>query len=158
MAAEARIKKTKPSIVAFISVQGSLSLTASAFGRMYTYLAREGFLPAGPPSRIYHNVPGQVPDDKLKWELRVPVAGICDPKGPDERGLGFRSLEETTVACTVHIGPFSTIGDTYKSFKSWVDDNGYKIVGPCEEIYLNEPGNTPPAEIRTEIRFPVKKK
>jgi effector-binding domain-containing protein len=158
MNTEAKIKKTQPTIVAFIAVQGSLSLTASAFGQMYTFLAKEGFLPAGPPSRVYFNVPGQVPDENLKWELRVPIAGICDPSGPDGKGLGFRSLEATTVASTVHIGPFSIIGDTYNAIKSWVDKNGYKIVGPCEEVYLNEPGNTPPAEIRTEIRFPVQKK
>ena len=158
MGTEAKIKKTQPMIVAFISVQGSLSLTASAFGNLYTFLAKEGFLPAGPPSRLYYNVPGQVPDDNLKWELRVPIAGVCDPSGPNERGLGFRNLEGETVASIVHIGPFSIIGDTYTAIKSWVDQNGYKIMGQCEEVYLNEPGNTPPAEIRTEIRFAVKKK
>jgi effector-binding domain-containing protein len=158
MDTEAKIRKTEPMTVAFIAVQGSLSLINSAFGNLYTFLAEAGFLPAGPPSRVYFNVPGQVPDKELKWELRVPIAGICDASGPDGRGLGFRCLEGTTVACTIHIGPFSTIGDAYNNIKSWVGKNGYKIAGPCEEVYLKEPGNTPPAEIRTEVRFPVSKK
>ena len=152
------VKKLKPITVAFITVQGSLSLINSAFGRLYTFVAEEGFIPAVPPSRIYFNTPGQVPDRDLKWELRVPIVGICDSSGPDGRGLGFRCLEESTVASIVHRGPFSTIGDTYKKLSSWIDKNGYKIAGPCEEVYITEPGNTPPAELMTEIRFPVSRK
>jgi effector-binding domain-containing protein len=139
-------------------MKGSLSLTNSAFGTLYTFVAESGFIPAVPPSRVYFNVPGQVPEQELKWELRVPIAGICGASGPDGKGLGFRCLEETTIACTIHIGPFSTIGDTYNKLKSWIADNGYKISGPCEEVYLTEPGNTPPAEILTEVRFMVSKK
>jgi AraC family transcriptional regulator len=158
MNTEAKIRKTEPMTVAFIAMEGSLSLINSAFGKLYTFVAEEGFIPAVPPSRIYFNVPGQVPDQELKWELRVPIAGICDPSEPDAKGLGFRCLEETTVASIIHRGPFSTIGDTYNKLKSWIASNGYKVAGPCEEVYLTEPGNTPPAELMTEIRFPVSKK
>jgi AraC family transcriptional regulator len=158
MGAEAKIKKTEPITVAFIVMKGSLSMINSAFGKLYTFLAEEGFIPAGPPSGIYFNAPGEVPEQELKWELRVPIAGICDSSGPDERGLGFKCLEEITVACTVHKGPFSNIGNTYDKLALWIAKNGYQIAGPCEEVYLTEPGNTPPAEILTEVRFPVSKK
>ena len=158
MGTQAKIKKTEPLTVAFIAMKGSLSLTNSAFGNLYAFVAESGFIPAVPPSRVYFNVPGQVPEQELKWELRVPIAGICDPSGPDGKGLGFRCLEETTIVCSIHRGPFATIGDTYSNLKSWIADNGYKIAGPCEEVYLTEPGNTPPAELMTEVRFPVKKK
>jgi AraC family transcriptional regulator len=158
MDADPKIKKTEPITVAFIAMKGSLSLTNSAFGKLYTFLAEAGFLPAGPPSRVYFNTPGQVPDQELKWELRVPIAGICDSSGPDGRGLGFRCLEEATVASIIHRGPFSNIGDTYDKLKSSIASKGYHVAGPCEEVYLTEPGNTPPVEIRTEVRFPVKKK
>jgi len=151
-------KKTQSVTVAFIAVQGSLSLTNSAFGKLYAFIAKEGFLPAGSPSRLYLNIPGQVPEQELRWELRVPILGDCDSLGPDDKGLGFRCLEEITVASAIHRGPFSSIGNTYEKLTQWIDKNGYKIIGPCEEVYLNEPGNTPLAEIRTEIRFPVEKK
>lgn len=158
MNSEATIKKTQPMTVAFVAMKGSLSLINSAFGKLYTFVAEAGFIPAVPPSRIYFDIPGQVPEQELKWELRVPIVGICDASGPDDRGLGFRCLKEITVASIIHRGPFSTIGDTYNKILSWIADNGYRIVGPCEEVYLTEPGNTPPAEILTEIRFQVSKK
>jgi effector-binding domain-containing protein len=158
MDTEATVKKTVPITVAFIAMKGSLSLINSAFGKLYTFVAEAGFIPAVPPSRIYFNIPGQVPEQELKWELRVPIVGVCNSSGPDGRGLGFRCLEGTTVAFIIHRGPFSTIGDTYNKIISWIDNNGYKIIGPPEEVYLTEPGNTPPAELMTEIRFPVSKK
>jgi effector-binding domain-containing protein len=158
MDTEAKIRKTEPMTVAFITMKGSLSLINSAFGKLYTFVAEQGFIPAVPPARTYFNIPGKVPDQELKWELRVPIVGICDSSGPDAKGLGFRCLEETTVASIIHKGPFSTIGDTYKALISWIDNNGYKIIGSPEEVYLTEPGNTPPAEILTEVRFPVSKK
>jgi len=158
MNAEAKIKKTVPMTVAFIAVKGPFSLINTAFGNLFTFIADNGFIPAGPPSRIYFNVPGQVPEQELKWELRAPIAGICDSSGPDERGLGFRCLEEITVASTIHRGPFCNIGDTYNKLTSWITSNGYQIAGPCEEVYLTEPGNTPLAELMTEVRFPVSKK
>ncbi|MFA5375726.1 MAG: GyrI-like domain-containing protein [Dehalococcoidia bacterium] len=158
METEATVKKTQSVTVAFIAVKGSLSLINTAFGTLYTFVAESGFIPAVPPSRVYFNVPGQVPDKELKWELRVPIVGICDASGPDGKGLGFRLLETTTVAAIVHRGPFSTIGETYDKLKSWIAEKGYKIAGPCEEVYLTEPGNTPPVELMTEIRLPVSKK
>jgi effector-binding domain-containing protein len=158
MGTEAKIKKTAPMTVAFITMKGSLSLINSAFGKLYTFVAEQGFIPAVPPSRIYFNIPGQVSDDELKWELRVPIVGICNPSGPDGAGLGFRYLEETAVASIVHRGPFASIRDTYDKLTSWIASNGYKISGPPEEVYLTEPGNTPPAELMTEVRFPVSKK
>ena len=158
MNTEPTIKKTQPATVAFVAVRGSLSLINSAFGKLYTFVAESGFIPAVPPSRVYFNVPGQVPDQELRWELRVPIVGICDSSGPDGRGLGFRCLEETAVASIVHRGPFCTIKDTYGKLVEWIASSGYKISGPPEEVYLTEPGNTPPAELMTEIRFPVSKK
>ena len=158
MDTEVAIKKIAPTIVAFVAMKGSLSLINSAFGKLYTFVAEAGFIPAIPPSRVYFNIPGRVPEQDLKWELRVPIVGICDPSGPDAKGLGFHCLEASTVAFIVHRGPFSTIGDTYKKIMDWIASNGYKMTGPCEEVYLTEPGNTPPAEILTEIRFPISKR
>jgi len=40
----------------------------------------------------------------------------------------------------------------------WIAENGYEVVGPSEEVYLSNPQGTPPAELLTEVRFPVRKK
>jgi effector-binding domain-containing protein len=63
------------------------------------------------------------------------------------------------LASTIHNGPFVTIGEAYNAIGKWITDNGYKIVGPCRELYLHAPEdnrqNNP--DTVTEIQFPVVK-
>jgi len=37
----------------------------------------------------------------------------------------------------------------------YADKNGYDIVGPVTEVYLNDPSQVSPEEFLTEVRFPV---
>lgn len=78
--------------------------------------------------------------------------------GADERGLGVKRVEGAEVASTMHKGPFDQVGATYGALAGWIAENGYEIVGPGEETYLSAPDETPPEELLTEVRFPVRKK
>ena len=70
-----------------------------------------------------------------------------------------RSLPVTTMACTIHNGPFVTIGEAYNAIGKWLDANGYRIVGPCREVYLNPAKNASQNDPNTvtELQFPVEK-
>jgi AraC family transcriptional regulator len=158
MAIEAEVKKTEPMTVAFISIKGPYSLISETFGKLYGWIEEKGYVPAGPPIGIYFNAPGQVPDEELLWELRSPIAGDMASSDPDERGLGVKIVEGIEVAATIHNGPYDQVGATYGALWGWITENGYEIVGPSEEVYLSDPGKTPPEELLTEVRFPVRKR
>ncbi len=52
------------------------------------------------------------------------------------------------------------ISQTYKALLTWVETNGYQIIGPDREIFLKGPGKFirgNPADYITEIQLPVKK-
>lgn len=59
------VKETEPMIVAFISVKGPYGQMVDIFGKLYGWIAEKGYVPAGPPSGLFFNAPGQVPEDKL---------------------------------------------------------------------------------------------
>jgi AraC family transcriptional regulator len=158
MAIEVMVKKTEPITVAFVSNKGPYTLISETFGRLYGLIGEKGYVPAGPPVGVYFNAPGQVPDEELLWELRSPIAGDVTPSGPDERGLGIKKVKAAEVAATMHKGPYDGVGATYGILAGWIAENGYQIVGPSEEVYLSDPDKTPPEELLTEIRFPVKKR
>lgn len=151
------IKKTEPMTVAFISVKGPYSLISEAFGKLYGWIGEKGYIPAGPPLGDFFNVPEQVPAEELLWEIRCPTAGDVAPSGPDEKGLGIKRVEGAEVAATMHKGPYDQVGRTIHALEAWIVENGYEIVGPYEEVYLSEP-ETPPDELLTEARFPVRKR
>lgn len=158
MAIDVTVKKTEPMTVAFVSMKGPYTKIPEAFPKLYGWIGQKGYIPAGPPIGVYFNVPGQVPNEGLLWELRSPIAGDVAPSGPDEQGLGVKRVEGAEVAATMHKGPYDRVGATYGALAGWVMENGYEIAGPSEEVYLSDPGKTAPEEILTEVRFPVRKR
>jgi effector-binding domain-containing protein len=156
MAIEVTIKKTDPATVAFISKKGLFSQIPEAFGKLYGWVGQKGYVPSGPPSGVYFNAPGQVPDSELMWELRAPIAGTVAASGPDKDGLGVKKVKGTLMASTMHKGPYEEIAAVYGALASSIAEKGYEMAGPPEEVYFSEP-TVLPKDILTEIRFPVKK-
>ncbi|HLO33306.1 MAG TPA: MerR family transcriptional regulator [Anaerolineales bacterium] len=118
------------------------------------YLAMQHIRPIGACFTLYH-------DDEYKerdWDVEV-----CEPIDADlaeSKRVKVRALPALeTLACTIHHGPFVTIGEAYNAIGKWITDNGYRIVGPCREVYVREAENisqTDPNTV-TEIQFPVEK-
>ena len=118
------------------------------------YLVKQRVRPSDACFTLYH-------DDEYKerdWDLEV-----CEPIDA-ELGETQRVKVQTlpavqTLACTIHSGPFATLGDAYNAIGKWITDNNYRIVGPCREVYLhvNENAGQNDADTVTEIQFPVEK-
>lgn len=90
-------------------------------------------------------------------------AEVCEPVGaslPARGRVQCRQLPGVeTMASVVHHGPFVTIGEAYTAILKWIEANGYRIVGPCREVYLRcaEDGSQTDPNTVTEIQFPVEK-
>jgi effector-binding domain-containing protein len=118
------------------------------------YLALQHVRPTSTCFTLYH-------DDEYKegdWDLEV-----CEPidgnLGASER-VKVRTLPAVqTLASTIHNGPFVTISEAYNAIGKWITENGYRIVGPCREVYLHTSGdgNQNDPNTVTEIQFPVER-
>ena len=118
------------------------------------YLAMQHVRPTSACLTLYH-------DDEFKerdWDVEV-----CEPIDADldeSTSVKVRTLPALgTLASTIHNGPFVTIGEAYNAIGKWITDNGYRIVGPCRELYLQTPSDNSqndPSTV-TEIQFPVEK-
>jgi AraC family transcriptional regulator len=158
MSTEVTVKQTEPRTVAFISVKGPFDQIEGTFGRLFGWVGQKGYAPIGPPLGIYFNSPEQAPSEELLWELQCPLGTDIAPVEPDPSGVGIKKVPGVEVASTVHKGPFDEVGKIYGILWGWINSNGYEIVGPPEEVYFSDPATTPPQELTTEIRFPVRKK
>jgi len=90
-------------------------------------------------------------------------AEVCEPLSsplPSSERVKIHELPGVeTMACVVHHGPFTTIGEAYTAIMKWIEANGYRCVGPVREVYLQcavEGSQTDPNTV-TEIQFPVEK-
>ena len=71
--------------------------------------------------------------------------------------LTERRLPAGRYACTVHVGPYERLGDTWARFMGeWLPASGHRLgEGVSYEIYVANPMTTPQEELRTELYIPI---
>jgi DNA-binding transcriptional MerR regulator len=150
---EVVIKKVEPVNVA--SVRDIIPAYPEQ-GRLWEELERQlriqNVTPIGPCFTLYHS-----DEPEIDAEVCEPVGSLVAARGR----LQSRQLPAVeTMACVVHHGPFVTIGEAYTAILKWIEANGYQIIGPGREIYLQPPtqpgSQTDPGTV-TEVQFPVEK-
>lgn len=100
----------------------------------------------GPLFVAYHDVI----DEHTEGEIEA-----CIPVPPETAGSAFYDIPAATVASTMHRGPYTEIGPAYEAIATWMSEHGHEPAGPPREIYLNDPAQTPPEELLTEVQFPL---
>jgi effector-binding domain-containing protein len=112
------------------------------------YLAEIGQRPAGDPFAIYHNM-----DMKdLDVEMGFPVTHTLPGNGT----IDSTELPGGKVGTCLYVGPYNEIERGYDALSDWMVSNHYAGSGIAYEVYLNDPGETPPHELKTLIVFPLK--
>ena len=56
------------------------------------------------------------------------------------------------AACATHIGPYTTLHETYAAIQRWVEEHDYATAGPMWEEYQSPPG-TPPERVEVRCRI-----
>jgi effector-binding domain-containing protein len=122
---------------------------ADSFARIGRALERATM--TGPPFVVFDDVIDEEGGGDI--QVAAPVAvGFQDTD--DVRGEEFPA---TTVAWTVHHGPFDEIGPAYHTVAGWIQEHGHEVAGPPREVYLTDPDKTPDeADYLTEVQFPIR--
>lgn len=119
----------------------------AGLGEVIRAIAVNSLFPAGSPFTHYLSSGGEM----VVAEVGFPVSGKIVPTGRVTEG----ELPGGTVASAFHIGPYDTIGETYRRVESWILLSGKKPGTTMWEVYLRGPGQeTDPARWRTEIFWP----
>ncbi|NOD75674.1 MULTISPECIES: GyrI-like domain-containing protein [unclassified Ruegeria] len=122
-----------------------------AFGAMCE--SRQLWPQIGPVLALYFDSPDDVPEDQLRSYAGAEFRGENTPEGLDEL-----SIPGGKTAVLTYKGPYSGIAAAYHSlFGNWLPESGEEPADqPCYEIYLNDPRDTAPEDLLTEICLPLK--
>ncbi len=115
-------------------------------------------LPFGPTLTIYYNeaYTSENIDTECAFVIADPIAANCvQPVQP----IVVRTLSGApSVASTIVNDDFFQKPDgltpAYHAIARWIDENGYRIIGPAREIYYGSPQS---GDFTAEIQFPVEK-
>jgi AraC family transcriptional regulator len=152
---EAEIKHNGPLTVAFKVMRGDYSQTPDGFQQLYDWVEHYGLQPVGMPQALFLTLPSETPEGEAEWELWAPIAGGSGDTGPDEDGFGVKRLEPDTFASAMHKGPYDEIAPVYEQLGRWVEEHGYRVVGPPREVYYSDAEAVAPQDYLTEVQMPV---
>jgi DNA-binding transcriptional MerR regulator/predicted transcriptional regulator YdeE len=125
------------------------------FDEVYGHLARSGVNGLSlTGAAIWHDSEHKTSD--------IDGEAVVYLKQPIRAGERVRvyELPAATMASVIHKGAFNQFMQPYEALWRWVEANGYTVVGPNREIYLeiSQPVRLDDDSYVTEIQFPVAKK
>ncbi len=93
---------------------------------------------SGPCFAIWHQPAAILANEVVEAVVPVdrPVAGSADVK--------VYELPQALVASATHHGDFENLTRLHATVLSWIEDNGYQIVGPYREVYVTDDGASRP--------------
>ena len=130
------------------SIQDMSQVLGKAYGEIIIYIMGLGEQPSGPPFVAYYNMDMQ----NLDIEIGFPVSKKLSDKGD----IKSSEIPGGKFAICLYTGPYNEIEPAYNALTQWIKDNGYESTGIAYEIYLNDPRETDPQELKTKIMFPLK--
>jgi AraC family transcriptional regulator len=148
------IKDIKESKAAYVSVTGPYDQIPEILEEVVGYVTAENLQITEPPYGVYINSPMDVPPEELQYEMGITFIG--DANG-DSR-VKIKEIPAHQAVSTVYKGPYGQAAQIYQALIKYANENGYNIVGPVKEIYMNNPMEVAENELLTEVQFPLMKK
>ncbi|MBV8628793.1 MAG: GyrI-like domain-containing protein [Paraburkholderia sp.] len=140
-----------------VSVQhvGSYMQIGKAFDTLMGWLAaRNLFSPEMRMVGIFYDDPAIVPEPQLRSR-----AGVVLPRAVEvEAPVYLASIAGGQYAVLRHKGPYAEMQAAYQwLYGVWLVQSGREAAdAPCFEEYLNNPKETAPAELLTDIYLPLR--
>lgn len=130
------------------SVANLPQVLGEGFGKVAGHLGELGAFPAGAPFVAYFSMDME----DLDIEIGFPVSGQLPGKGD----IQASQIPGGKQASCMYTGPYEQMPPAYEALTKLVAEQGYDTTGVSYEFYLNDPGETPPEDLQTQIIFPLK--
>ncbi|SAL21004.1 transcription activator, effector binding [Caballeronia sordidicola] len=140
--------------VACVDHTGPYMQIGKAFDLLIGGLASRGLLSPGTRMvGIYYDDPGIVPEAELRSKAGAMLPRDIEIVPP----LSLTQIRGGEYAVLRHAGPYSDLHATYEwLYGTWLVQSGREAAdAPAFEEYLNNPKETAPADLLTEICLPL---
>lgn len=131
---------------------GAYHLIGAAFEKLDT-LASQHNLYGGAMIAAYYDSPELTPEPELRSAAAIEIG----PEREIPEGMSEIIIGGGTFAKAQHRGTYSGLGDTWDQFSKWLLQNGYEFGDELDyELYLNDPSNTAPEDLLTDLYINLK--
>ena len=107
---------------------------------------------AATPFAIFYNEPFKPDDIDVEMGIAIDRDAAVDTQG----GVRRRVVPTETIAYTVHVGSYATIGKAYTALFDWLRKTGHRPIGAPREIYVVGPDEEKSSALYvTELEVPI---
>jgi AraC family transcriptional regulator len=134
--------------------QGAYMTIGESFEKAWVIVAeRDLFAQMSAAIGVYFDDPTSVPEDQLRSLAGMGWRGESTPEGMQRCDLSGGKTAVMTFK-----GPYARITEGYDQlYGQWLPNSGEMPADdPCYEIYLNDPRDTAPEDLLTEICLPLR--
>jgi hypothetical protein len=100
----------------------------------------------------------RVPDfvtEEMIEKVKETVKEKKDIKEADS--IELETFSEGLSAQIMHVGPYAEEEPIAKKLHDFIEEQGYNLSGPHNEIYMSDPRRVPPERLKTILRQPIEK-
>ena len=153
---EKEVKNMPARDLIYIRLTGDYKLNdyGGTWGRLYQYVMEQGLpMGEGSPLCIYHDDPKVTPAEKLRTDVCMIMPGSASPKGD----IGYKQVAAGRYAVFLYKGTYENLQAVYDTiYGKYLPEMECTLRDePSAERYLNDPRNTAPEDLLTEIYIPV---
>ena len=155
------LKRVEPLLVASVrAILPNHSAVGALFGEVYAALDDHVDAALGPHPEEGGQTLVLCYDTEFKESgVDGAAAFMLRCRVPESGRMRVHELPAATMAAAVHHGSYNTIGQAHEAILTWIDANGYQIIGPDRELnlYHTMPIRLDNPSYITEIQYPVEK-
>ncbi len=141
-------------LLATVHHTGPYNQISRAFAKLGPLAGQAGLLalPNVMMAGIYYDDPDTTPAAELQSD-----AGLVVPAGTSiPAALSSTTIPAGRYAKTTHRGPYDRLGDAWGQLFAWIAQHGHRVAhNKSFEIYRNDPTDTQPADLITELYAPI---
>jgi effector-binding domain-containing protein len=149
-------RKSQPTLSVFTSTTAKElhNIIGPTFDKLAQYLEKFNMKAEGDlyGYSAYHNLNLLQPDME---HLEVEVGFMLSKPIPSCENLKLNDIPMGKYISLLHVGPISSIGETYKILNEWLIRNQKNTTGTIYEIYLNDKEKTLPEQLKTQIIYKI---
>ncbi|VTS04478.1 AraC family transcriptional regulator [Tuwongella immobilis] len=129
---------------------GPYEQSGTTFPQLFGWAVSQGIQPLDTVLGICWDDPEICPVERLRFDACLGSTFQPAPGAPVQSGI----IPAGRYAKLLHRGPYDTLQESYLALVGgWVPTTEYELADEaCIEIYFNDPAQTPPEELLTEIR------
>ena len=145
--------KVDAAAMPYLYVEGSAAMDPSAvsaamgeaFARVMGFLTEHHITPAGPPIAVYHDYDPET----MTFRAGLPVNEVDLAKAAGD--IRADMTPAGTALHFTHVGPYAQLSESYDAMMAHVAKEGLTLTAPTWEVYVDDPDETPEADLRTEV-------